>query len=159
MVGLTDETGKPGAVLYPPDRSLTGGASVLSPIGSRVGSDDYASIRRFIDVVVNMPEIWIEKVPIIIKNGTRRSGLAQRAKEYLDRYGFTVIKTENSKEHLEHTRIVVSQNFLTSKTIEYLPTFFPGEVVARPIDPNGEVGNYIEIILGENVAESRLTKN
>lgn len=157
-VGLTSEGGKPGSVLYPPDRSLTGGAAVLMPIGSTVYREDFGIIRRFVDTVVNMPEIYTEKVPIVVSNGTKRSGLAQLGKSYLTQAGFTVVETANSAEKLEKTRIVVSEEFLASKTVEYLPLFLPAEVVTRPLDPNGETGSYVEVILGNDTTDARLNR-
>lgn len=157
-VGLTSEGGKPGSVLYPPDRSLTGGASVLMPIGSTVYREDFGIIKRFVDTVTNMPEIFTEKVPIVVSNGTKRSGLAQQGRAYLTQAGFTVIETANSAEKLEKTRIIVSEEFLSSKTVEYLPLFLPAEVVTRPLDPNGETGSYVEIILGNDTTDARLNR-
>ncbi len=167
-VGLSDDSTSVGGFLYTPDRSLTGGASVLIPNGGTASSPEYyTEIRRLADILSTYQEMLIEKIPLKITNGTKVTGLGNQLKNKLSRYGFTVGDVSNLKTNEKNTatKIYVRGENEHKVTQEVLQTFLRGEVVLRRdavLDPvlNGNKNQpvlqptepEIEIVIGPDYA-------
>lgn len=105
---LNDDWTSLGGFLGTPPRADYGGAFVLIPYS---GDGDYSRIHIFSDLMFNYRDVLSS--PIEVLNGTKRSGLAARAAERLERYGFEIGGIANSRDDkvYENTELWVYRDY------------------------------------------------
>jgi LCP family protein required for cell wall assembly len=116
-----------GGFLYTPERDLFGGSAVLLPdTASATNVSEYATIKRFVGMVANSPEIYLERSEITLVNATRETGLATKLATKLRKYGFTIADRES---------IVNTKDSITSSRIDYIDTTLDPTQGIAPSDP------------------------
>ena len=140
-----------GSFLYTPERQLYGGAFVLVPIGNT-----YENIQRFISLVFDYPEFFLEDASIQILNGTNRYGLAAQLGTKMIPYGFNVQRYDNAdKKNYTTTHYYIHHPEKTMITEEAMKVFFPNAVKMKGSPPAGINTSYdISIITGEDLNPS-----
>jgi LCP family protein required for cell wall assembly len=147
--------------LYTPERALFGGSAVLLPdTASAANVSEYTNIKRFVGMVSNSPEIYLEKSEITLVNATRETGLAAKLATKLRKFGFTIADRESTvttKDPIVASRIDYidiaqdpSRGILPSdQTLTSLQSFFSAPPTATgALNYTKLVGPKIEIILG-----------
>lgn len=146
--------------LWTPNRDLFSGASVILPEWATPKAiSTYDTIRKFANIVMNYPEVSLDKNEISIINSTKVSWLANRFALMLKKYGFNVPekdsiwstkdytwKTEMYYKWDEKNKIWVSPD---SKTLEALSQFILCD--QKPLDSlkfSKSPWAQIEIVLG-----------
>ena len=150
-----------GGFLYTPERELFGGSAVLLPdTASASNVSEYANIKRFVGLVANSPETYLERSEITLVNATRETGLATKLATKLRKYGFTISDREsivNTKDPIMASRIDyvdILQNPTfgippSDPTLNLLQSFFNAPPTATgALNYTKLVGPKIEIILG-----------
>lgn len=118
-----------GSFLYPPERSLYGGASVLRPVG-----DSFTKIRKFVKFFFEHGNFFNEKPRIEILNGTRTPGLAADFADDLVLYGFDVVRLGNTDSDVVRNRTAIifpSDETEFSATQTIIRSFVPGVISHR----------------------------
>lgn len=87
---LSDYPEIPGGILFAPDRSGYGGASVLRPIG-----EDPAVIAEFGSVLFGHTAAVLQQRPVEVLNASGRGGIASQTAYFLYRYGVNADKANN----------------------------------------------------------------
>ena len=85
---LNDDPTQKGGFLYTPAREFYGGQFVLLP-------KDLKDTQKFIELILEDPEIFFENTQISILNGSKMSGLAGEMQSRLRRFGLHVIDVGN----------------------------------------------------------------
>ncbi len=96
-----------GGFLYAPNRDWFGGMSILLPDGATAQDiAEYSRIRRYANLIVHYPDMFLEKTPLVFINTTRNSGIAARYALMLRRYGFSMSERDalfSNRDGVEET--------------------------------------------------------
>jgi len=151
-----------GGLLYTPQRALFGGAAVLLPDGASANNvSDYTEIRKFANLAINYPEMYLEKYAVHIVNSTRVSGLANKYALFLKKFGFNVPEFKSvwsTKDSYPKTTVFYRYNPTTktgiaadSKTLEALSLFiFSDQQATGAPKYSKEPGTDIEVVIGDD---------
>lgn len=127
---LHDDPTRCGGFLYPPDRSLYGGAFVLIPAGG------WDFLHLYTNLNFNYPEIARENTRIQVLNGTRGGGIAGSTKQILQRYCFDINRFGNGRsKEITETTYFYKQKFDENgkeiesrpKALDFLQKLIPGK--------------------------------
>lgn len=112
--------------LYVPEKEAFWNMYVTLPIWAKKGNiSNYTFIQRYIHLLFHYPEIYREKIPIIISNYSKKSGMAAQLALELKKYGFEVeVDTKKNKEIIEKTSITLDTDEATPVTLEALKFLF-----------------------------------
>lgn len=136
-VSLNDVPYSEGGFLYTPPREEFAGASVLLPSYRKQNSDTYTEIKKFIKLFFYKTELYKQKTPLHILNGTKIPGLASDTLYMLSRYGFNVVRYGNAlnRDGLENAIYIKPQyddkgnmqndNIEKNDTVNLLKDFLP----------------------------------
>jgi len=123
---ISDAAYEMGGFLYTPERK-EGDPYYLAPYAG-----DFSEIQKFAQFFFYHPEIYKNKIPIEVLNGTKANSLAGLTKMVLTRYGFNVVNYGNatSKDKVD-TKIyqVDPSDDSTEETLNLLPSLTFGEIV------------------------------
>jgi LCP family protein required for cell wall assembly len=144
-----------GGFLFTPDRTLYGGAFVLTPYAG-----DWSEVHRFAKLFFYYPEIYKEEIPIQVLNGTSTPGLAGLTKMHLTRLGLNVYEYGNGAEKGIVTSLIIPTSdpetlqTKTSETLQILPSLGFGDIVSEtPLNytlENWDTSSDIILELGED---------
>lgn len=118
-----------GSFLYPPERSLYGGASVLRPIG-----ENFKEIQKFVKMFFEQGDFFAEGPKIEILNGTRTPGLASRFADQMAPYGFDVVSLGNTDTDVIRNRTTIIfpyDEMAFPATQAIIRNFLPGVITHR----------------------------
>lgn len=141
---LHDDPTRCGGFLYPPDRSLYGGAFVLIPAGG------WDFLHLYTNLNFNYPEIARENTQIQVLNGTRGGGIAGSTKQILQRYCFDVNRFGNGRsKEITQTTYFYKQKFDENgdkiesrpQALDFLQKLIPGK---ESMDIPTDYSEYIE---------------
>ena len=126
---LNDDPTRKDGFLYTPAREFYGGQFVLLP-------EDLGDTRIFMRLILDQPEILLEKAQVSILNGTKTSGLAGEAASRLRRFGFHVIETGNYDTQMPIFRSFVHNISVgkTDKTSAILAEILDAELLPPAVD-------------------------
>ena len=128
---LNDESLFTGGFLYPPLRSLYGGAYVLVPAG-----DNFDSVRQFARLILYGPP-HIDDYPVMIFNGTKTNGYAGRTRLILNRFGPQIQRVANGRDNTLIQTSWYAQDQASLRVAKALTDIIPGEVT-QEIPPEYE---------------------
>lgn len=151
-----------GGLLYTPQRALFGGAAILLPDGATASDVSvYTDIQKYANIVINYPEIFLEKYTIHIVNATRISGLANKYALLLKKYGLNVPEMRSvwstkdpypkSAVFYRYDPVAKTGIAADSKTLEVLGLFVfadaqPTSLPKYSKEPNTD----IEVVIGDD---------
>ncbi len=134
---LNDEEDQKGGFLYSPERHIYG-QYVLLP-------ERKQDTKKFTQLLLSEPEVYLEKSQISVLNGTKTPGLAGRVASRLKNFGFHVIETGNYESQNEIERSFFRK--VSQKETPAMDTFLEDYLSLLP--PFGEFD-------GENYPEDSL---
>ncbi|MDD3646779.1 MAG: LCP family protein [Candidatus Gracilibacteria bacterium] len=147
-----------GGFLYVPERELFGGASVLLPSGAYKGDiSNYDALSKFMDLIFNKPNLYLENTQINIFNATKLRGVAGDIAMELKRYGFNIPEKDSIGNARDKTYtgsiIYYSSDVEKTDTLLYLKNILGLESESRqqtlPLYSPDE-NTKLEIIVGED---------
>jgi LCP family protein required for cell wall assembly len=151
---LNDDPKKPGGFLVTPNRELYGGAFVLVPF-LNLEKEKYTQLKIFAKMIFQYRNLsGSDAMPITILNGTNKKGLAGRAQNHLERFGWHIKDVQNAEEKIEKTIIEYSDIPWEKEMATLLTLFFPAELHMRPSQVSGDINNFpyiqkgVTIVLG-----------
>lgn len=118
-----------GGFLYPPERSLYGGASVLRPVG-----ENFKEIQKFVKMFFEQGDFFAEAPRVEILNGTDTPGLATRFAQKLTPYGLKVVRVGNTEGNVVRNRtalIFPNNETAFPATQAIIRNFVPGVISHR----------------------------
>lgn len=126
---LNDDWNSRGGFLGTPPRADYGGAYVLIPYS---GFENFERIHIFTKLLFQFRNIQFSNFEVL--NGTQRSGLATRAAQRLERYGFTVASIANTPKGENYEQSELWLYDANSSILEALPLIqeiFPVKIIDK----------------------------
>lgn len=120
---IHDDPTKTGGFLFTPLRELFGGAFVLIP-----ASNDWAHIRKFLQLVSINGSSLHEDTGIQILNGTKKSGAAAETKMILKRYGFNVLRFGNGQSQDIAETTLYYKSVEPPRILDAIKFIIPGKI-------------------------------
>lgn len=120
---IHDDPSKCGGFLYPPEKELYGGASVLIP-----AKNSFEDIQKMANIIFNNSQTKDVKIQIL--NGTKRASLAGKTKVIFQRHCINVVRFGNGKD----SKQTVTTYYRKTNTpeintmVSVLQQFIPGEI-------------------------------
>jgi LCP family protein required for cell wall assembly len=121
---LSDDATTMGGFLYTPPREENE-PYYLIPFA---GEMNFEELQLFAQLFLYHPEVYAEKTPLQVLNGTKVESLAGLTKMYLVRYGFTVVNYGNGLDREVKDTQIYSRMEGNENTLELLPSLTFGEI-------------------------------
>ncbi len=131
--------------------STQDGAYILRP---RAGWDDWSELQEVAKAVFDEAKVTEPTASVIVQNGTRESGLADRTGAALTRNGFSVLASENAANRSIETSLIVDLSGNTkSEQFHRLHRLLPEAALisTRPLslEPDGLTSTDLGIIVSQ----------
>ncbi|NOS68116.1 MAG: LCP family protein [Candidatus Peribacteraceae bacterium] len=91
----------PGGLVYPPPPGVAGSGSVLLPVSLTDDVSDWGQIRSLASLLFSHRDLYLTRPTVTITHAPKAKIQAQRLRNELLRYGFTVAKAEKGPESLD----------------------------------------------------------
>lgn len=148
QVVLNDEPTLVGGLLMAPNREDYGGAAVLIP-----QDNSFRQIQQLCQILFGSPKVITDKLTIEVLNGSGKSGVANNAAYYLNRYGLNAAHVGNYPEgELPKTTIYYYDEEIAKPTLDVLQKMIGVQPRIGPVDLKVR-GYDITLVLGENWTE------
>ncbi|MEK7545130.1 MAG: LCP family protein [Patescibacteria group bacterium] len=152
---IHDDPSRCGGFLYPPEKELYGGASVLVP-----AKNSFEDIQKMIDIVMNNSQTKNVKVQVL--NGTKKPMLAGKTKDIFQRHCIDVVRYGNGKDSKQIFTTYYRKtntpeiNTMISVLQQFIPGMITDEVPAEYLTPTYASDADIILNLGSDYLQYEL---
>ena len=148
--GLYGEITEQVGFLYTPPRNLFEGASVLLPVSIPEFPVTWKQIKSLVQLLTNQREVYLAGSEFSVLNSTARPGTARKLGNELTRYGFPVIKIENSDSADQVSTSISYRDEEDTALAGFFSLLLGVPVIPMPTDLPLEQQSRLTIILGKD---------
>ena len=145
---LNDNPNSEGSFIYSPPLSEYNNAYVLVPL-----DENNQEIKTYIQLNQEFEKAMKFNGKLVVKNGTKSSGLASKFAKILNRFGFEVTSIENADSKNYLTSTISNYDLAGSNTLNAIKKIIPN-AIEKTIDvTDPDIPILTEIILGQDIAD------